>query len=310
MIGVVAPSFPVLPQWRDDYERGKAALRSLGFEVREGRTIGPVRYWAAGSPREQADDLNAMFADPEIRAIWAHSGGFPAMSVLSHLDYDAIRADPKPFLGYSDNTLYHLAFLAHAGLVGFHADNLTHGVGDTWHGLPEARRRYLIDLYRRALTEPTPLGPIQLTRDGEAWRPGAARGRLIGGCLKRITALAATPFFPPLDAFDGAILFWEEIGREIWDVSIDLHILRHMGVFDRIRGMLIGELTWINQGFEGIEYPSVREVVLDATDGYGFPIMANLPFGHSIANVPMPIGLEAEFDAEAGRFAILEPSVR
>jgi len=60
-----------------------------------------------------------------------------------------------------------------------------------------------------------------------------------------------------LEAFDGAILFWEEIGREIWDLSIDLYILKHMGIFDRIAGMLIGTLTWINQSFPGIEYPTV-----------------------------------------------------
>ena len=70
-----------------------------------------------------------MFADPEVGAIIAHTGGFPAMSVLDRIDYDLIGAHPKPFIGYSDNTLYHLAFFARCGLVGFHADTLTDGLG-------------------------------------------------------------------------------------------------------------------------------------------------------------------------------------
>ena len=51
------------------------------------------------------------------------------MSVLDRIDYAAIRAHPKPFLGFSDITLYHLAFFARCGLVGFHADTLTDGLG-------------------------------------------------------------------------------------------------------------------------------------------------------------------------------------
>ena len=160
-IGVIAPSFPLLPAWRPDYERGKEMLRTLGFAIKEGRTMGLTRYWAAGTPQDQADDINAMFADPEVKAIIAHAGGFPGMSVL-----------------------------------------------------------------------------------------------------------------------------------------------------DRIAGMLIGKLTWINDNFEGIEYPTVRQVVLDVVGDYGFPIMANVDFGHHIANLPLPIGVEAMFDAEAASLALAEAPVK
>lgn len=309
-IGIIAPSFPVLPAWQADYERGKDVLRALGFAVKEGRTVGLHRYWAAGAPQDQADDINAMFAAPEITAIIAHAGGFAAMSVLDRIDYAAIRAHPKPFLGFSDITLYHLAFFAHCGLVGFHMDTLTDGLGGMWSSLDESRRDYLARLYRHVLTDPTPVGPIESARTWECWRAGRAHGPLIGGNLKRLTALAATPYFPSLEAFDGAILFWEEIGRDIWDLSIDLYILKHRGILDRIAGMLIGTLTWINQGFEGIDYPTVRQVVFDVVGGYNFPIMAHVDFGHQTANMPLPIGVGALFDAEALSFALVDAPVR
>jgi muramoyltetrapeptide carboxypeptidase len=308
-IGIVAPSFPLLPRWREEFERGRDALRALGFAVKEGRTLGLRRYWAAGTPQDQADDINTMFADRDVKALIAHTGGFPGMSVLDHVDYAVVRANPKPFLGYSDITLYHLALFARCGLVGFHADTLTDGLGRAWSQLDDDRRRYLQGLYRHTLTSPDPVGAIAPATAWECWRPGQARGPLIGGCLKRITALAATPYFPPPEAFDGAILFWEEIGRDIWDVSIDLHILKHRGIFNRIAGMLIGKLTWINQGFEGIEYPTMQQVVADAVGDRTFPIMANVDFGHNTANIPLPIGVEAALDAEAATLALTEAPV-
>ena len=268
------------------------------------------RWWAAGTPQDQAADINAMFSDPDVKAIIAHAGGFPAMSVLNHLDYETIRTHPKPFLGMSDITLYHLALLGRCGLVGFHGDMLTDGLGDEWSRLDEARRAYLTRLYKQSLTSIVPIGSIEPGRSWECWRAGQARGPLIGGCLKRITALAATPYFPPLAAFDGAILFWEEVGREMWDLSIDLYILKHMGVFDRIAGMLIGNLTWINQSFAGIEYPSLRDVVFDVIGDYRFPIMANMDFGHQIANIPLPIGINASFDAQSSALTFLEAPVQ
>ncbi len=309
-IGVIAPSFPLLPEWHDQYERGKATLREMGFGITEGRTMRLRRGWAAGTPQDQAQDINAMFLDPEVKAIIAHAGGFPAMSVLDHLDYAAIRAHPKPFLGMSDITLYHLALFARCGMVGFHTDMLTDGLGDAWDRLDETRRAYLAHLYKQSLTSIVPIGPVEPGRRWECWRAGQARGPLIGGCLKRLTALAATPYFPPLAAFDGAILFWEEIGREIWDLLIDLYILKHMGILDRIAGMLIGKLTWINQSFAGIEYPSLREAIFDVIGDYRFPVMANMDFGHQIANIPLPIGINASFDAESGAFALLEAPVQ
>lgn len=308
-IGIVAPSFPLLPASHANYELGKNVLRSMGFSIEEGRTIGLRRDWAAGTPQEQAEDINAMFADPSIKAIIAHQGGFAGMSVLDRIDYAAIQAHPKPFLGYSDITLYHLAFFTRCGLVGFHADMLTDGLGDTWLQVDENRRRYLTNLYQHILTSADPVGRIVPAGVWECWRPGRARGPLIGGCLKRVTALAATPFFPPPEAFNGAILFWEEIGRDVWDLSIDLNILKHRGILDRIGGMLIGKLTWINTSFQGTDYSPVRQVVLDVVGDYHFPILANVDFGHQIANIPLPIGVEAFLDAEDGTLVLTEAPV-
>lgn len=308
-IGVIAPSLPVLDSQRERYGRGLGVVRSLGFRIEEGRTVGTRRWWSSGTPAELAAEFNGMFADPAIRAIIAHTGGFSAMGILDRLDYDLIRANPKPFLGMSDITLYHLALFARCGLVGFHADDLTEGFGSFHFDLDEGERNAHLKLYRHLLTQARPIGAITPRTPWETWRDGRASGLLIGGNLKRIAALAATPYFPSLAAFDGTILFWEEIGETLYDITLNLQILRHKGIFERIAGMLVGKLTWVNEYFPEVDHPSPREAVIDALAGFSFPILANLDFGHRTANIPMPIGVVAEMDATNARFALLETAV-
>lgn len=206
-IGIVAASLPVMDTQRECFDRGLGVVRDLGFATKLGATVGPRRWWSAGTPAAVAANLNAMFADLGVRAIIAHTGGFSAMGVLDRLDYDLIRANPKPFLGMSDITLYHLALFARCGLVGFHAADLTEGLGTFLWDLDDAKRTPLLGLYRALLTEPQPLGEIAPLTAWETWRAGRASGPLLGGSLKRLAALAGTPYFPPLAAFDGALLF-------------------------------------------------------------------------------------------------------
>ena len=204
-IGIVAASRPLTPSRHTAYEAGKRVLEGMGFRLREGESVGRRRWWAAGTPQEQAADLNAMFADPNVRAIAALDGGFSAFPALPYLDYDAVRRDPKPLLGYSDITVYHTALFTRTGLVGFHTDTVAGGFGEAWQLLDRERRAYLVGAYRHLLTSTTPLAPFVPADRWETWRDGAATGRLIGGSLKRFMLLAGTPYFPPLDAFEGAI---------------------------------------------------------------------------------------------------------
>jgi muramoyltetrapeptide carboxypeptidase len=308
-IGVIAPSLPVMDTQRDRFARGEQVLHQLGFRTKLGATVGQSRWWSAGTPAELAADINAMFADPEVRAIIAHTGGFSAMGVLDRLDYPLISRHPKPFLGMSDITIYHLTLFARCGLVGFHADDLTEGFGTFLWDLDEAKRDALLAYYKRLLTEPEAAGTLAPLTAWETWRDGRASGPLVGGSLKRLAALAGTPYFPPLAAFDGALLFWEEIGETLYDITLNLHKLRHLGIFDRIAGMLVGKLVWVNEYFKALEHPSPREAVLDVVGDYDFPILADMDFGHRTANIPLPIGVRAEMDAGQGRYALVEAAV-
>lgn len=143
----------------------------------------------------------------------------------------------------------------------------------------------------------------------QCWRDGKAEGPLIGGNLKRLVALAGTPYFPPLEAFEGAILFWEELGDTIYDISLHLYKLKHLGVFEKIAGMVVGKLVWVNTYFEELEHPSVREAALEVLQPYDFPILAEVDFGPRMASLPLLMGVVARIDSSTHSFELTEVGV-
>lgn len=294
-IGIVASSLPVLPEFKDQYEAGKKMIYDLGFKIKEGRTIGKQRWWMAGTPKEVAEDINSMFADKNIKAIIAQDGGYSAIAVIEHLDYDLISKNPKPFIGLSDMTIYHLAIFSKTGMVGFHMDYLSNFSGD---------------FFLKFLTEDKAPGIIKPLSQWEEWKKGEAEGPLIGGLLQRQAILSGTQYFPKEEDFNGVILFWEEIGESLWQIAESLYILKYSGVLDRISGMLIGKIKYIKpMRDKNIKEPQVKEMVLDILKDYKFPIMANLDFGHFTINIPMPIGIKVSFDTSKKQLNFLEGAV-
>jgi muramoyltetrapeptide carboxypeptidase len=307
-VAVSALSSGLDPDEVELFERGIRAVEGLGFTVRVAQSVEPGRrrWWMSAPPAEIAGELNGLFRDPEVRAILALTGGRAALSYLDLIDFDAVRADPKPLLGFSDITALHLALYARTGLVTVHSDLVTHGFG-YWSELAEDRRRELDDVYRRVLTgDPDPVRLPQLG-DWQTWRPGRATGRLVGGLLNRLIRLQAGPHALSTERFDGALLFWEEVGTSDSFIWNDLHVLRQAGVLDRIAGMIVGPTGTVEMLDEGPG--TLREIVLDVLGDRDIPVLGNVDIGHEPPNVPLPIGVLAEIDADAASLTLLEPAV-
>ncbi|MDO8573650.1 MAG: LD-carboxypeptidase [Candidatus Daviesbacteria bacterium] len=309
-IGIVASSLPVLPSFRENYEQGKKVIYDLGFKIKEGKTIGKVRWWMAGTPKEVADDINSMFADKNVKAIMAHSGGYSAISVIEHLDYELITNNPKPFMGMSDMTIYHLAIFAKTGMVGFHMDDVTFGFGRNSKENQEDWLNLDKEFFLKFLTRTEAPGIIKPVSDWEEWKKGKTTGQLIGGILQHQKLLSGTGYFPRIEDFDGAILFWEEVGESLYKISESLYKLKYMGIFERINGMLIGKIKYVKpMREEEIQVPGVKEMILEIMEDYKFPIMSNLDFGHYTVNIPMPVGIKVSFDTSSKELNSLEGAV-
>ncbi len=274
-VGVVAPSGPFAP------ERLRPALDYLtgrGYRVREGDSLYKRERYLAGRDAERALDLNGMFADPEVRAIFVARGGYGSARVLDLLDYDSIRQNPKPLVGFSDTTALQLGIYTRTGLVTYSGVTLCADVTEA--GMPAVTEQTLWE----ALVEGR-FPPVEGLR---ALGKEAAEGALIGGCLSLVTSLVGTPYLPDLE---GALLFLEDVNEAPYRVDRMLNQLRMAGVFDRVGGVLFGQ-------FEGCEPEREEEgrveAVLEALAGaVGCPAFCGLPYGHGPERRVLPVGMRA-----------------
>ena len=201
-------------------ERGVQAIRAMGFNVVLSPLIEAGRHWwwSAERPKAIAEEFNRLVRDPAIRAIFALVGGRTTLSYLDLLDYEAVRRDPKPVVGFSDIDAVLLALHARTGLVGVHGDLIMEGFA-TRDKVSDERRKALAEIYLRLLTSVDAPGALPSSGAWECWQSGRAEGPLVGGLLNRLILLQATPFALSPDRFDGAILFWEELATSYAAVS-------------------------------------------------------------------------------------------
>jgi muramoyltetrapeptide carboxypeptidase len=311
LVVIASLSGPLPAAYESNVERTAVVLERMGFRVRRAPLleVGRQRWWSAATPAEIAREFNGLLRDPEVRAIIASDGGQTALGYLDLIDVEAIRADPKPILGYSDISLLHLVLYARTGLVGFHADMAVPGFGDSWQAATAARQEELEKLYSTLLAGTEAIGALPATSSWECWRPGRAEGRLIGGVVNRIVLAQATRFALPLEWFDGAVLFWEEMGGHASYVWSYLHVMRHAGILDRISGMVVGVPHEIS-GLEPGASPTLPEIVLDVLGDRDIPVLGNVEFGHAGPNLPMPVGIRVGLNAKQRTLSLLEPAVR
>jgi muramoyltetrapeptide carboxypeptidase len=314
-IGIVATSFPFPIDKESDYfkqyRKGVEKIESMGFKVREGKNLRKVKWWFAGTPKERAEDINSMFASPEIKAIIVHDGGQSAIAVLEHINYGLVKTNPKPFIGFSDVTNIHSALFTQVGMVGFHAALLTYGLGKAWEKYPPEKIEEGKKMLFKVLTSTDPIGVINPLSQWECWRSGESKGKLFGGNLSMLTSLVGTKYFPKTNDLKGHILFWEMDNTSSYKIEKGLYQLKYSGILDAISGMLIGKLPDIKRtAWEGFNEPTPKEIIIETLKDYNFPIIGNMDFGHKTIDLPIPIGLEAKFSADNLFFEVLESAVK
>ena len=282
-IGIVAPSGPFDG---DRFDRGIALIEEMGFATRFEESIFSRKGYLAGGDEQRAARFNAMVADDRVRAIMSARGGYGSMRMLDGLDYGAITAAAKPFIGFSDVTALHRAFFLRSGLVTFHGPMVT-----TLAGSDETSR---LSWYQ-TLTEPLK-APLDLA-GARTLNPGIVRGRLTGGNLATICHLTGTTVGA---GFQGCILMLEETGEALYRIDRMLTQMKMAGLFDGMAGLILGSFD--NCGpVDGIE-----ALVMEIFDGWDIPIVSGAPVGHGRSNWTVPLGLEARLDASRRELVFTE----
>ena len=303
LIGLVAPSGV---ENDAGIEAGVRNLESLGFKVKLGKNIRAVRGGYAGTVAERVEDLHAMFHDREVQAIWAARGGSGASALLPHLDYALMRRIPKILIGYSDITALHLAIHRRAGLVTFHGPVASstfndYTVNHMLSVLMEPQREYAIhqsiENERKAVEQP------QFAM--RTIRAGVARGRLVGGNLSLVAALAGTPYAADIR---GGLLFLEEVDEEPYRVDRMLTQLQQNHPFGSVAGAMLGVFQK-GAAKGGNRQLTMGEVLDDNFAALKIPSVYGYSFGHIPHQMTLPVGVRAELNTAEQTLTLLESAV-
>ena len=299
-IGLIGPSGAVREAGAVD--QAIEYMKSLGFQVKVGESAHAKYGYLSGTDEMRARDINSMFADDEVDAIVCTRGGYGTMRLLDLLDYDLIRANPKLFVGFSDITALHIAFLEKCGLATIHGP-----MAARWPA--EFPGGFVQDAFYRTVMRDEPLGELHNApgyHERRTVNPGSAEGMLVGGNLMLITSLLGTPY--ELDT-KGKILFIEEIGERTYCVDRMLTQLRLAGKFDDCAGIVFGDFCDCP-----VEYPefglTLEEVIRDIVAPCGKPVFTGLQCGHCTPKLTLPLGVRCRMDADRCSLTILESVVR
>lgn len=294
VIGVCAPAGPAIAE--QDLHKGVRYLQSLGYRVLLAPHLLRRRGYLAGADKERAADLMHLFADKRVSAIIALRGGYGTQRILPLLDFQKIRKNPKIVVGYSDLTALSLALYAKSGLVSFAGPMVGAELARGLTGVAE-------EFFWRTLTSTKPLGTFP--GPSEAFRAGSAEGRIMGGNLSLVAAMAGTPYFP---SFDRTLVLLEEIGERPYRVDRMLQQLALAGVWKRARGVLLGAFVDCEPE-AGKPSLALSEVFDDTFRTTPRPILAELHHGHVRQSLTVPIGIRARIE-NTGKLKILESAVR
>lgn len=290
-MAVVAPASPV--RFPERLEAGTALLASWGLRPRLLPHVFDRHGFLAGHDDDRLADLHAAWADPQVRALWCARGGYGSSRLLDRLDDDLLRGEPKVLVGFSDVTALHLG-LARRGLVSFH--------GPTGEWNPARTGEHAAASLRRALTDPRPLGPLP-TGPLTTLVPGRARGSLIGGNLSLVAAAVGTVDQPDTR---GRLLLLEDVGERPYRIDRMLRQLLRAGLLAPAAGLVFGEFARCEETRPERASFTLHEVLAAFAAEVGLPAVAGVPLGHGPGQLTVPLGVEAELDADRGTLVFIE----
>jgi len=286
-VALVAPAGPLKP---GDLDRAIGNCKTLGWEPVVGTYAEEKQDYFAGSDELRVSDFNKALRDDSVDAIWCLRGGYGAMRLLEQLDFAALKRRPKAIIGFSDITALHSA-------VGLKADlRSIHG--------PTARGK-LTPFSEKSLRAATSAKeqPAGTAPDAVTLVKGRARGRLTGGNLSLLSAMHGTPWQP---SYEGAILVLEDVNEAPYRIERMLLQLRLSGDLQKCAGIAFGQFTNpADDASIGGTSRTIADVVAEAAQLAGVPAISGIPLGHIDDQWSMPLGADAELDADAKRVTVL-----
>lgn len=294
-IGVIAPSDTIEEKDWDDVNNSIDLMKKAGFKVILSKNIASKTLKYGATPKEKAEDIHNMFENVDIKAIFAVKGGCNSNSLFDFLNYELIKENPKILCGFSDTTSLTNIITEKTNLITFN--------GPTFKSLTSWETDYGYKSVIKRFVE----GSLEIGMPDEEYitiKEGVTEGELVGGNLSLISELVCGKYSIN---FTNKILFIEELGWESEPVRVSnyLYYMKQNGVFDKIKGIWLGNYTHES----GI---TIEEILLNTIgDKFKGPIIKSENFGHIDKKTVIPIGIKARIDTnEKNKIKFLENCVK
>ncbi len=292
-VALVAPSRRGTSSYINDY---KAIIEKHGYSVKVSNKVYKKDGILAGTDETRAEALMEAFRDPAVDAIFCLRGGTGANLILDLLDFDVIKQNPKPLVGYSDVTALINAITVRTGMVTFHgpmASNFS----------PSRRNKETEDsLFDMVAVSALPK-TIKIV-GVDVMREGSVSGRLVGGNIAILETLIGTDYDW---SGAGAILFIEEVNEPLYKIERMLSHLRQAGKFEGVRAVLVGEMMDITDWQTHLD-PEEHEVYGRALKDFvlkhipsGIPVAFEVPCGHGDPLFTFPVGANVKVTIKENR---------
>ena len=292
-IAIVAPASPFA---RDEFDRGVAELRRLGFEPTWDDTVFATEcQYLAGSAELRANAFLKYWNDPSVSALIAVRGGYGSVHMLPLLHPPMLVAAPKLFIGYSDNTSLLSWLNCGCDITALHGPMIEGRLASGATGYDE--RSFL------ALTGDGT--GVELAPEGlEVLRPGQVQGPLFGGTIAQLVASLGTPF--AFDPPEGCVLFLEDVNERPYRIDRMLTQLRLSGVLGRARALIFGEMRGCDEPGGAV---TARETISRLTTGFAGPVLFGFPSGHTSGPCwTLPFGVDVRVESRPRPCVVIEDS--
>lgn len=283
-IGIIAPSSP--PNLKQ-LTNSLAFLDELGLSYQMGKSVENVYGYLAGTDEDRLEDLHEMFANPDISGIICAGGGYGSARYTDKIDFQLMNEHPKIFWGYSDITFLHTGMNLYSNIVTFHGPMLASDVGKSTFS--DLSRKMFLQLF-----EPMELHYTSAISPLTSVSEGVIRGELTGGNLSLLASGIGTKY--EVDTRD-KILLIEDIGEEPYRVDGMLNQLRQAGKLDEAAGFVIGDFNDAEPKKRKVSL-SLDEVLDHYLGGLGKPAVKGFNIGHCEPHFAVPLGAEAQLDAD------------
>lgn len=282
-IGIIAPSGCVS---EEKINNARSNLEKSGFNVKLSRNIFDKNRYLAGSDNDKLEDLEKFFADPEVDIIMAARGGYGAIRLINKIDYEIIKNNPKPLVGFSDITALLLMIYKLTGMVTYHGPMACSDFGE----IAEPSLSYHNGVENRSFTLTNFLQAIngnKLKFEGKkVYKKGKAEGIIWGGNLATVVSLCGLDFIPDKDF----VFFTEDLNEQVYKIDRMFTQLFNIEKFRKnCKGIVLGDFLdvdnkeWLEDLFYEIPVPAAG----------GFRIT------HAKDKITIPIGKECILDGES-----------